>query len=140
MEQRVAESEEFARRYEKVKAARARLDKSPDDPDANLAVGSYLSFAKRRWEEGLPMLALGKDPVLKAVAVKELDGAKTGKAPLDLADQWRDLAEAQPAALKKPMRERALFWYRKSLSGLHGLMKSKAELRIKEIAPEEVAP
>ena len=137
--QRIAEIEELARNYEKVKAAAALLDKAPDDPEANLTVGRYMSFVKRRWDEGLPMLALGKDPALKAVALKELDGAKTAQAQLELADQWRDLAEAQPAAVKKPMGERALFWYRKSLPALTGLMKSKAEMRIKELAPEEVA-
>ena len=37
------------------------------------------------------------------------------------------------------MRGRALFWYRESLPGLTGLMKSKAAMRIKELASEEVA-
>ena len=85
------------------------------------------------------MLALGKDPALKAVALVELEGAKTAQAQVELADQWRDLAETQPDAVKKPMRERALFWYRKSLFDLTGLMKSKAEMCIKELAPDEVA-
>ena len=137
--QRVAEIEELSRNYENVKAATALLDKTPDDPQANLTVGSYTCFAKGRWEEGVPMLALGKDPALQAIAIKELDGAKTAEAQLALADQWRDLAEAQPAADKKPMRERALFWYRKSLPDLTGLMRTKAAMRIKELAPEEVA-
>ena len=128
-----------SRSYEKVKAATALLDKVPDDPEANLTVGSYLCFAKGRWQDGVPMLALGKDPAFKAVAIKELDGVQTAQAQLALADQWRDLAEVQPAAVKQRMRERALFWYRKSSFGLTGLMKSKAEMRIKELAPEEVA-
>ncbi len=137
--QRVAEIEDLARNYEKLKAATALLDKAPDDPEANFAVGSYLCFAKGRWDEGVPMLALGKDPALKAITIKELDGVKTAQARLALADQWRDLAEAQPAAVKKPMRERAVFWYRESLPSLTGLMRSKALMRIKELAPEEFA-
>ena len=139
MRQRIAEIEELARSYEKVKAAAALLDKAPDDPDANFIVGQYMSFTKGRWDEGLPMLALGKDPALKAVAIKELDEVKTAQAQIELADQWRDLAKTQPAAVKKPMEERALFWYRKSLPALTGLMKSKAEMRIKELVANEVA-
>jgi hypothetical protein len=136
---RIAEIEQIARNYEKMKAAMALLDKVPDDPEANLTAGGYLCFTKGRWEEGIPMLALGKDPALKAVAIQELDGAKTPQDQLDLADQWRDLAEAQPAAVKTRIRERALLWYRRSLPGLAGLAKSKAELRIKELGPKEVA-
>ena len=90
-----------SRSYEKVKAATALLDKVPDDPEANLTVGSYLCFAKGRWQDGVPMLALGKDPAFKAVAIKELDGVQTAQAQLALADQWRDLAEVQPAAVKQ---------------------------------------
>ncbi len=41
-----------------------KLKESPDDPAANLAVGSYLCFNKDQWERGLPMLAKGSDPAL----------------------------------------------------------------------------
>ena len=139
VQQRIAEIEELARNYEKVKTAAALLDKAPDDPDANLIVGQYMSFTKGRWDEGLSMLALGKDPALKAIAVREVYGATTAQAQVELADQWRDLAKTQLAAAKKPMEERALFWYRKSLPALTGLMKTKAEMRIQELVPEEVA-
>ena len=136
---RVAEIEQIEHDYEKTKAATALLDKAPDDPEANLTVGRYLCFTKGRWDEGVPMLALGKDPALKAVAINELEGAKSPQDQLDLADHWRDLAEGQPPAVKRRIQDRALLWYRKSLPGLTGLAKSKADLRIRELGPKEVA-
>ncbi|MGA2257035.1 MAG: hypothetical protein ABSG53_20480, partial [Thermoguttaceae bacterium] len=50
------------------------LDKTATDPAANLAVGKYRCFVQGKWNKGIPMLALGADPALKDLALKELKG------------------------------------------------------------------
>ena len=42
-----------------AKKAQETLEKSPDDPEANLTVGRWLCFDKQDWTAGLPMLATG---------------------------------------------------------------------------------
>ena len=74
-EGRFAEVAELATAFEGVKAARVTLAKKPDDPDANLVVGQYLSFVKGDWVAGSRMLALGNDEALKALAETGSAGA-----------------------------------------------------------------
>jgi hypothetical protein len=50
----------------------AKLKTAPDDPAANLAVGSYYCFSKGDWPRGLPLLAKGSDANLKQPAMLEL--------------------------------------------------------------------
>jgi hypothetical protein len=83
-------SAQTAREYSLVKAISARADEiksqqkasqgyrdalavlkdKPTDPAANLTAGSYLCFVKGDWDRGVPMLALGSDAKLQAVAAK----------------------------------------------------------------------
>ena len=124
-----------AKAYEEVKVAKVALEKTPDDPAANLVVGKYFCFLKGNWDKGLPMLALGKDEALKAVAAKELEGAASFSAQAKLGDGWWSLAEKEEGAAKKPMQARAAYWYEQALPGLSGLMKDKVEKRIAEAGP-----
>ena len=61
------EVEAAAKAYAEIEAALAMLREKPNDPDANLTVGKHLC-CKGRWEKALPMLALGSDAALKALA------------------------------------------------------------------------
>ena len=58
-----------------MKKALAALDRNPTHPAANQMVGKYRCFNKGNWITGLPMLALGSDPELKALAIVDLKGA-----------------------------------------------------------------
>jgi hypothetical protein len=118
------------------KAAQAALDKTPDDPDANLAVGRYLCFTKGDWERGLPKLALGKDDDLKTLSLTELQGVTSSAEQAKLGDGWWDLAEKQEGVIKTQMRRRAGCWYQKTLPGLSGLMKEKIEKRLAQLTAE----
>jgi hypothetical protein len=48
------------------------LEKSPDDQEANQALGRYLCFCRADWDAGLPFLAKGKDKGLTEFAQHEL--------------------------------------------------------------------
>ncbi len=129
-QRRIREVADLAKAYEDVKAARLTVEKTPDDPEANLAVGKYLCFVKGDWDRGLAMLALGKDEALKALAKQEIDGAASSTEQARLGDGWWSMAEDKEKTLKKQMQARAGYWYRKALPGLTGLMKAKVEKRL----------
>ena len=133
-EVRIVEVAELAKAYEIVKAARTTLEKTPDDPDANLVVGKYLCFVKGDWDKGLPMLALGKDEALKLVAKQDVQGAATSNEQARLGDGWWNFAEKQEGTAKKSIQARAGYWYRKALPGLSGIMKDKVEKRLEKVA------
>lgn len=91
----------------KLDAAKAAVEKSPDDAAANLALGKLLCFTAGDWAGGLPFLAKGGDRDFAPAAEKDL-APKT--APLDsveAADLWLALEKKQPK-LKIRLRERAL--------------------------------
>ncbi len=127
---RLADVQQRAKVREEAKAAMATLDKTPDDPEANLVVGKYECYVKGDWDKGIPKLALGRDEDLKSLATKELKGAATANEQVKLGDAWWDLAEKQEGAAKSPMRQRACSWYQKAMPGFSGLIKDKIEKRL----------
>ena len=76
------------------------MEAKPTDPEANLIVGRYKCFVKGDWDTGLLMLALGTDPALATLAVKELEGAKSPDEQVKLGDSWWALADKQDGAGK----------------------------------------
>ena len=132
---RISEIERSVASFEAARAAAKVLEQKPDDPEANLTVGKYKCFVKADWEHGLPMLALGSDAGLRAVAAKELEGATSAEAQVAMGDAWWDLAEKEDPSLKEQLQGRAAYWYRKALPELSGLTKDKVEKRAKESNP-----
>jgi len=123
--------------YAKIKDALAVLETKPTDPEANLAVGKYRCFVRGDWDDGLPYLALGSDPVLQKLAEQEVVMPDSATDQAKLADGWWDLAEKEKdAATKKRMQQRAGFWYKKALPKLTGLGKKKVEKRLADIEKE----
>ena len=117
----------------KVEEAVDTLDKNPTDPAANLAVGKYRCFTKNQWNKGIPMLALGDDPALKDLALKELKGLTDALGQAKLGDAWWDLGERKNGLAQKNIQGHAASWYRQALPGLTGLATEKVEKRLKTI-------
>ena len=113
-------------------AALATLEKSPGDPAANLAAGSYLCFVKGDWEKGVPMLALGDDEQLKALAVGDLEAEKSPAAQLARGDAWWEAA--QLGRDRNALLARAGYWYRRAEPNLTGIERVKAQKRLAELA------
>ncbi len=118
------------RLYDRVQVALAQLETDPTDANSNLIVGKYKCFVKGKWDDGLPMLALGDDEALKLLATKELMGAKKSSEQMALADGWWELSEAHEDRERQLMRLRASHWYQQALPKLVGLEKQKAETRL----------
>ena len=116
------EVEAAAKAYTNVLEAMATLRHNPRNPDASLIVGRHLCFTKGDWANGLPMLALGSDVALKALAAADLQGAATSEGQVKLGDAWWKVA-----------KQRAIYWYARAESGADSqLQKDTLEKRIKE--------
>jgi hypothetical protein len=124
---------DLQKEWEAYQAARALLEKTPEDPEANRTAGVYLCLRKGAWDAGLPYLHRGNDKSLQEAARLDLDRPVLPMARLDLADQWWKLAEARAGAADTPLKARAEYWYRKALPGLTGLHQKRVEKRIKDI-------
>lgn len=134
------------------------LKDKPDDPDANLTMGRFLCLIKGSWHQGLPHLAKGSEPTLRALAAQESTNPPDSATQLDLGDAWWDLIEEnddnlevrlalQIAGLKtwwellsldhtrvKPqMQRRAYYWYQQAAPRLGGLTRARVESRMKTL-------
>jgi WD40 repeat protein len=107
-----------------------RLKENPNDGEANLELGKYFAFFKGRWENGMPLLALGSDDGLKALARQDIAKPQTSKEQLALADGWWELASREKDPGQLALQRRALHWYEQAIGGLAGLNRTKAAKRI----------
>jgi hypothetical protein len=129
---RTKEVEALEQAFRTVKTAQSTLDSMPLDPDANLAVGRYRGLVKGDWDRGVPMLALGNDPKLKALAVLELEASESADDQVKLADAWSEYATTLESSVKDRVEARSLFWYTKALPQLSGLQKLQVEKVLQE--------
>lgn len=127
---------EMGKVYTKAKKELAKLDQSPTDPAANLAVGKYRCFYKDDWAGGLMNLALGSDPKLKTLAKMELQNPTDAKQQVALGNGWWELIELEKGTPQRRIKLRAAKWYSQALPGLTGLSKRQLEKRLKELQKE----
>jgi hypothetical protein len=131
--ERVREVTLAATAYPEVKAALAVLAQTPNDPAGNLTVGRFYCLTKDQWDKGLPMLAMGGDDALKAMAQRELAKPTEGDKQVALGNEWCKLAEKYSAAAQRSVREHAIEWYRKAVPNLGVLEKLKLEKHVAEV-------
>jgi len=135
------EVERIARAYNRIAPQREVLDEKPTDPEANLAVGKFLCFDKGDWRRGIPMLVLGSDKDLAALAEKELRGPETAEEQLAIADEWWERAEKPEETAKRQMQLHAGTWYESALPHVPpGLVKAKVENRLGKLRREDATP
>ena len=94
----------------------ALLAGQPREPSANLAVGRHLCFQLGDWDHGLPLLQLGSDPQLAALAKAELAAAIADlRLMLAQAEAWEAQAGRSTAVawVRQGCLERAAWWYRR---------------------------
>ncbi|MGI9473900.1 MAG: hypothetical protein ACR2NZ_20320 [Rubripirellula sp.] len=109
------------------------LEENPDDPTANLEVGSFWCFTERNWQTGLPHLAKSDDEGLRKAAELELAKAKDFQAQNRIADQWWSYAQStDDPSRKAEVQIHAATYYQQALASLTGLQKVKASSRLKE--------
>jgi hypothetical protein len=118
-----------------LSAAKRKLQDAPDDPEANLILGSFLCFVKEDWPKGVRHLAKGSNPVLKALADREVAFAAQGADPTgcaSLGDGWWQFAEKGSAKNKLRILEHAAGFYEKALPGLPAAQKEVVAKRLED--------
>jgi hypothetical protein len=120
-----------AAKREQTKAINAErtLQTHPDDPQANLIVGSYVCGQMERWKAGLPFLAKCGNAKLVAAAQGDLANPADAAGMADVGDAWWAVADAD-AIDPAPARRRAAWWYTQADPGLTGDRRKLAEERI----------
>ena len=121
-------------------------------------MGRYFCLVKGDWEAGLPHLAQGDDPALRALAEDDLKQTPpvwkpaAGVAPpaqvpaaaaMKLADAWWDLAQKAHDQERDCMLVRAGYWYEEVAAGPEaGQYSTKLDLRRQALAKQgiEVPP
>ncbi|MHC4253291.1 MAG: hypothetical protein ACYS9X_29580, partial [Planctomycetota bacterium] len=115
----------------KVRPSLAKLEKDPDDPGANLAVGRYWCLYRGLWDRGLPHLAKGSDARLRELAGLEQEGPADPAGQQALGEAWWEAAQKESSrAAKGRLLARALHWYETALPALKGLARLRVTGRI----------
>jgi hypothetical protein len=123
--------------YRRVQRARQKFDEDPADTAAASEWGRFLCLYEGDWTKGLPLWAQGAEGDLLDLAQRDTARPSADREQLALADAWWDAGDAAPdEAAKQQLRERAGYWYRRTLPNLKSLEKVKVEQRLREIAGE----
>ena len=136
----VHQVQDTAAAFADAKKSLAVLVDKPNDPEANLKVGKFTCFIKGDWEDGFPMLALGSDATLKALAEKAVAGVNSADEQAKLGDGWWDVATKLTGTTKSTVQAEAGKWYRMAVPSLTGFAKARVESRLKSLAGSAEPP
>lgn len=127
---RLTQIRRLQQEFIEVKSALGRVAATPEDAAANLAVGRYRCLVQGRWDAGLPFLARGSDPGLKAAAQAELEPPGVEPNNLKIANLWWTASQSLAEPDRRYAESRARHWYRSALAGLTGLTQLTAASRL----------
>ena len=113
-----------------IRPALDALRSAPDDALANSTIGKYRCFVQGRWDDGLKYLARGASPAMRAVADLDLKSPRNGIPDVAIADRWWDYARTAQDDERWGAQTRARHWYTRSIPGLAGMDKTRAEGRL----------
>jgi hypothetical protein len=130
VQKRINEVQTIQKGFARLQVYVDRLKKNPKDPEANLELGRYYALLKGRWEKALPLLAMGSEEPLKALAILDLGLPKDPHKQLALADGWWELAGKEKDPVQLSLQRRAMHWYEQAVGQLSGLNRTKALKRI----------
>jgi hypothetical protein len=122
--------------YELAKQGLDKLKADPTDATANRDVGRYACFVKGDWQNGLMMLALGNDPQLKQIAVREIEPPPDAAQRAEIGHAWWELAEKTEGLGKTAMYARAAYHYRLAARHTSGLLAVKIKKRLAQLAED----
>jgi serine/threonine protein kinase len=132
---RMDEASALRKKFNVAEKARDAIDKDPDDPKANLAVGRYEAFQRDRWAIGLPFLTKSGEEEIAAASKAELATPTTAADQAKLGKLWHDASNSVVSVDKPATIRRAGHWYVKALPGLNGIQKSAVEKWLDQIGP-----
>jgi len=107
----------------KIDAARAAVEKAPEDAKANLELGKLLCFDAGDWAGGLAHLAKGADKDFAPVAEKDLAGG-AALDRVEAAELWMAIGKKQKP-IAAACTNRAMALYAEAWPGFEGGVKDK---------------
>jgi hypothetical protein len=116
-----------------------KLLDDPKDPAANAVAGKYFCLTAGKMDVGLPLLALGSDPVLATIAGMELGKPQGAAQQTELADAWYAQGNGRTDQGIAAWT-RASHWYRQALPGLNGVSKQRVEQVLEDLFPAVIPP
>lgn len=134
LKSRIAELTLLQSEFQKIEPALRALQLKPDDPAANLQVGTYYAVFLDDWARGLPMLAKTNDNDLRRLAQLELSSPMDSERQLELADGWWNWGSALPAETlqRKHVLRHSIEWYKRVQPQLKGLSESRVTRMIQD--------
>lgn len=115
-------------------AMRKTLAEKPDDPTANLGVGTYEALWKGDFAAGLPKLAKGASG-LASIAQQELAAGGSGEKLAAAADAWSSLAQSYDGIARRQIQLHARDLHKQAVAALpDGAAKLKVQRRLAETA------
>jgi tetratricopeptide (TPR) repeat protein len=130
----VKEVDDLSRAYQPVVEALELLKQEPTNADANTTIGKYYCFIKSEWKKGAPYLAKSDSIKLKVLGAEESQGIKAPQTMAEVAGQYYDLAEVEPAIFRRGLHFRAAYWYQLALNSLpNNRLKISAERNLETI-------
>lgn len=123
----------------RIAPALERLQATPDDPDANLAIGRLLCFYQADWARGLPHLVKGSDASLAVLSELESSHGPDPTAWAQLGDGWWEQGRALEGDAKRNVWRHACAWYAKAYPRAIGPRRALIERRAAEagISPSD---
>lgn len=117
------------------KKAKAKLDSTPEDPDANTIAGKYLAFVLGDYPQGLPYLSKSSDKTLISLADHENDPSYSDSPikKVGLGDDWVIAAKSFPA-LSRIFYDHASKFYISAWPNLDEVWKDKARTQGRKLA------
>jgi hypothetical protein len=117
----------YKQQHDRAQAAEKAFGQDAGNAKAILFLGKYQTLVKDQWPRGLPLLAKGGDPTLKALAEAELEIGQSSEptAMVKLADQWMAAVPSVEEPMQRLVRRRALHWYEAALPRLSGFTQSR---------------
>ncbi len=110
-----------------------KLLENPQDKTANVVVGKFYCYNLNRWVDGLPMLSLGSDPDLHAVAEMELNNPLSADEFKSTGDAWYALGKKVSGADRIGAWQRAQKRYFQAIHLLSGVAKTMTQTRLDEM-------
>lgn len=127
------------RQFDDYQQALTDLERTPDDPAANLIVGHWYGTVQDDWDRAMPFLARGAEEPLAQAARRELARPSDAAEQLALGDTWWELAEKEENRAAAALKQRAGYWYERTLPFLARSERAQVQKRLAAIAAAQSA-
>ena len=125
--------EEYLVEKKKADQAAKRLQKAPQDANANSVYGQFLCLFNGDWEEGLPYLAKSGEPPYAELAAQDLEIGMSPDDRIAMADAWFTMGRRKQGIRGHQMLLRARHWLVTVEKSVQGRRRRDVRILMQEI-------